>query len=260
MLPRLLLASLLCVQRSALSHRTLPDGESLGPPNKGPMCDPIIYGQPTKVDCAHALDSWVELISPPGYDFWHNSEDTFRMAVREYRSDDDTTKYPANVAGLGHVRLPLTVNVATCTVDVRLEPNGTPDMASWTDIVVEGMGAVENVCLKAYESVGAPIAGGYILLGEHNNIRATFYGHGAMLPKDNYPFEVIVPPPTKKQRCDLNGYTIFQGTCVGQEEAGLREVPVQFWGSSVLQLLFGVLDVKLWADIGISFLSSTSDS
>ncbi len=162
----------------------------------------------------------------------------------------------------------------TCTVDVRLEPNAFWDLATWSDVFTVGMGAVGENCLKAYEAVDEPIAGGYIqigmsypisdlyffrtaellLLGEHNNIRVTFYGQDATIPEDVYTVEVTVPPSPKRRKCGMNAYT-FQGTCDGYQEN-----PMNFFGSSVLQIMFGILDVKLWADAAISFLTAVPSS
>ncbi|KAI9695459.1 MAG: hypothetical protein M1836_006446 [Candelina mexicana] len=251
---KLLITIFLSFLSFVFSRRTTPGQGSIGPPNKGPVCDPIIYGQPMYSDCLRAQDSWVEMISPPDFDFWHMSDSVFNNAVREYRSDDDTTHWPANAAALGHVRLPLTGSVGTCTVDLRLEPDGMPDTASWNDVVMEGLGAVEEVCLKAYKSLSEPIAGGYILIGERNNIRATFYGQHAILPKDVYPVVVHLPPAAKKQKCNVNAYA-FQGDCSGD-----MKVPVIFSGTIMPDVLFGVLKVKPWADVAISFISATLDS
>ncbi len=86
----------------------------MGALNIGPVCDPIIYGQPKRADCEHAQDSWLDLISPSNYDFWHNvpSEDTFLNALREYRQDDDDDASPGPSS---FVLLPLTVNVGERT-------------------------------------------------------------------------------------------------------------------------------------------------
>ncbi|KAI9753454.1 MAG: hypothetical protein M1835_000993 [Candelina submexicana] len=242
---KLLITIFLSFLSFVFSRRTSLGQGSIGPPNRGPVCDPIIYGQPTYADCLRAQDSWVEMISPPGFDFWHMSDSVFNNAVREFRSDDDNAQWPANVAALGHVRLPLTGSV---------EPDGLPDTASWNDVVMEGLGAVEEACLKAYKSLNEPIAGGYILIGERNNIRATFYGQHAVLPKDVYPVVVNVQPAAKKQKCGVNAYA-FQGTCSGD-----MEVPVMFSGTIVPDVLFGGLKVKPWADVAISFISATLDS